>query len=207
MERAGTIIAALLGVLSFPVMLLNFGGGIVGGIWLLIIGNWSLLGLGVFSMFVSSFLLGLVLAPGLVFTAPAALAFQNGRQVIGSLCALIGNLYTSAIMTIWCVGCFYVVLVSYYRGGSIWPYLLWAYGMATGPWTYMAAREGRDAIGSSLSAFGACIGAIAIMGTLLVAARPNLTDIGIAFCIPLLIVIIGQFSLAFLAMREEARAF
>lgn len=201
------MIAAIISVLSIPVMLLNFGGGIVGGIWLAIIGNWGLIGLGIISMFVSSFFLGLILAPGLVFNAPAAMAFQRGKQVIGSLCALLGNLYTFAVMTVWCVGCFYVVFQSYYRGGSFWPYLLWAYGMATGPWTYMAAREGPDSIGSSLSAFGACIGAIAMMGTILIETRPTLIDIGIAFCMPLVFVMVAQFSLAFMAMRAEARGF
>jgi hypothetical protein len=206
-ERAATAFAAIISVLSIPVMLLNFGGGIVGGIWLMVIGNWSLFGLGILSMFVSSFGLGLALAPGLLFTGPAALLMERGRNVIGMACAMLGNLYTFAVMTVWCVGCFYVVFRLYYRGGSIWPYLLWTYGMATGPWTYMAAREGQHSIASNLSAFGACIGAIAMMGTMLFEAHPTLPDIAIAFCLPLLLVVVLQFGLAITAMRQEARGF
>ena len=147
-ERAGTVLLGVISVLSLPVMLLNFGGGIVGGIWPLILGNWALVGLGLLSMFISSIGLSLALAPGLLFSGPGVLALGHRRYVIGSIALLLGNLWTFVVMTVWCVGSFYVVFRSYYIGGSIWPYLLWAYGMATGPWTYMAAREGQDSIGS-----------------------------------------------------------
>lgn len=207
MERAAAAVAAIFQVLSVPVMLLNFGGGIVGGIWLIVIGNWGLLGLGILLMFVSSIALGLVLAPGLIFAGPAALLMDRGRNVFGMLFALLGNIYTFVVMTFWCVGCFYVVFRNYYQGGSIWPYLLWTYGMATGPWTYMAAREGQDSIGSSLSAFGACIGAIAMMGTMLFETHPTIVDIAIAFCLPLSLVVLLQFGLAVTVMRQEARGY
>jgi hypothetical protein len=207
MDRAGTLLLGVISVLSLPVMLLNFGGGIVGGIWLLILGNWALLGLGLLSMFISSIGLSLALAPGLLFSGPGVLALGRKRYVIGCIALLLGNLWTFVVMTVWCVGSFYVVFRSYYTGGSIWPYLLWAYGMATGPWTYMAAREGQDSIGSSLSAFGACIGAIVIMGVTLFYAHPTLIDIGVGFCIPLSVVVVIQFLLAIMMMHEEARGF
>jgi len=206
-ERMGMVIAAVIGVLSVPVYLLNFGGGIVGGIWLAISGNWKLILIGFLAMIVSSsFLMALALSPGLLCVGAAALATRGRRHIVASFFVLISNLYTSAVMTVWCVGCFYFVLQSFYGGGSLWPYLLWAYGMATGPWSYMAARDSKDAVGSSLSAFGACVGAIAMMGALLIESRPTLIDITIAFCVPLLVVLIAQFSLAIVTMREEAHA-
>lgn len=198
------MLPVVLGALSLPVMLLNFFGGIVGGIWLVVVGQWGLIGLGILSMFISSFGLGLVLAVGLVFSAPAAVAFEKGKGAIGIVLALIGNLWTTAVMTLWCVGSFYVCL-RYYHRGSIFPYLLWAYGMATGPWTYMAAREGRDAIASSLSAFAACIGAIAIMGTVLLKSEPTVVDAAIAFGIPILATLVLQVWLAISAMKDERR--
>jgi hypothetical protein len=206
-ERAGTVLLGVISVLSLPVMLLNFGGGIVGGIWLLILGNWALLGSGLLSMLISSLALSLALAPGLLFSGPGVLALGRRQYVIGSIALLLENLWTFVVMIVWCVGSFYVVLGSYYTGGSIWPYLLWAYGMATGPWTYMAAREGQDSIGSHLSAFGACIGAIVIMGVLLFDTRPTLIDIAVGCCIPLLVVLVIQLLLAFMMMREEKREF
>ena len=70
------MINAILGLISIPIMLLNFGGGIVGGIWLATLGKWGLLGLGVASMLLSSSGLGLVLTPGLLFAVPGGLALD-----------------------------------------------------------------------------------------------------------------------------------
>jgi len=126
----------------------------------------------------------------------------EGRYVIGLLAALLGNLWTDAVMTVWCVGCF-VVALGYYSDGSVWPYLLWAYGMATGPWTYMAAREGQDAVGSTLAAFGACMGVIGIMGVILFASHPSIIDITIAFCIPISVVLILQVGMAIALVKSK----
>ncbi len=183
-------------------MLLNFGGGVVGGIWLAILGKWDLIGLGVASMLISSFGLGLVLTPGFLFVAPAGLALDRGHYVIGGLCLVLANLWTYIVMTVWSVGCFKVVF-SHYDSGSIWPYLLWAYGMATGPWTYMAARGGPDEFGSHIGAFGACVGAIAIMGVFLLSDRPTIMDSVIAFSLPMLVVFVFQTVVGFLVMREQ----
>jgi hypothetical protein len=130
-----------------------------------------------------------------------------GKYMIGTLCLLAGNLWTLVVMTVWSVGCFYAVLKNYYGGeGSVWPYLLWAYGMATGPWTYMAARGGPNENGSAMGAFGACVGAIAIMGIIIFKDSPSILDATIAFCIPILVVLVFQTWLSFMVAREEARA-
>jgi len=144
--------------------------------------------------------------PGLLFSAPGALALEKGRYVIGSLAALFGNLWTDAVMTVWCVGCF-VLVFGYYSGGSVWPYLLWAYGMATGPWTYMAAREGQDAVGSTLAALGACVGVIGIMGVILFASHPSIIDITVAFCIPISVVLIVQAGMIIALVKSKGTFF
>jgi hypothetical protein len=86
------MIQAILGLASIPVMLLNFWGGIVGGIWLAILGKWDLIGLGIVSMLISSFGLGLALTPGFLFLAPAGLALDRGNNVIGGICLSLANL-------------------------------------------------------------------------------------------------------------------
>jgi hypothetical protein len=83
MSKSENAITAVIGLLSIPVGLLNFGAAIIGGIWLAILGNWGLLGLGLFSMFVSSYGISFALMPGLLFFAPGALAIEKGRYVIG----------------------------------------------------------------------------------------------------------------------------
>ena len=195
--------AAILGLISIPVRLLNFGGGIVGIIWLAVLGKWSLLGIGLISIFIFSFGLPLALVPAFLFAASGRVALEREKYVIGFLCLTAGNLWTLAVMTVWCVSCFYVALSNYYSGGSIWPYLLWAYGMATSPLAHMAAKKGET--GSIAGAFGVCIGAIAIIGVLLFWDNPTIVDVTIAFCIPLFAVLVFQTLSVCTMAREEAR--
>jgi hypothetical protein len=60
------MIATIIRLISIPVMLLNLGGGIVGGIWLVVLGKWGLLGIGLASVFISSIGLGLALTPSML---------------------------------------------------------------------------------------------------------------------------------------------
>jgi hypothetical protein len=101
------------------------------GIWLGVVGNWGLIGVGIAAMLLSTFGLGLALAPGLIFSAPAEIALEKGKTVIAGVLLALGNLWTCAVVTVWCLGSFYVVF-AHYETGSIWPYLLWAYTTATG---------------------------------------------------------------------------
>jgi hypothetical protein len=200
--------AALISLLSIPVTILNMFNGIIGGIWLGVIGNWGLIGVGVAAIFISSIGLGLALAPGLIFGAPAIMALEKGKTIIAGVLIALSNLWTCTVMTVWCLGSFYVVFARY-ETGSIWPYLLWAYSTATGPWTYMAmtAGEGRDtAIGASFGVFGACVGTIAMMGVILFKAQPSIVDLLIAFCVPLAVVFVTQVWVGLVVAKEEAVA-
>jgi hypothetical protein len=197
-----TMIQAALGLISIPVMVLNFGGGIVGGIWLAILGKWGLIGLGIASMLISSSALSLALTPSFFFMAPASLALDRQRYVTGVLCLALGNLWTYIVMTVWSVGCFKVVF-GYYDSGSIWPYLLLSYGMATSPWTYLATRAGPDGWSSHIGAFGACVGAIAVMGVFLFSDSATLIDSVVAFCLPMLVVFIFQTVMSLLVIKEQ----
>jgi hypothetical protein len=67
----------------------------------------------------------------------------------------------------------------------------------------MAAREGQDAVGSILAAFGACVGAIGIMGVILSASHPSIINITVAFCIPISVVLILQVGMAIALMKSK----
>jgi hypothetical protein len=86
-------------------MLLNIGSGVVGGIWLAVLGKWDLIGIGFASVLISSIGLGLALTPGMLFGMPGAVALERGKLVLGILCLTVANLWTCAVMTVWCVGC------------------------------------------------------------------------------------------------------
>ncbi len=181
--------AALIRLLSIPVMILNMFSGIIGGIWLGVVGNWGLIGAGLVVMFISTFGLPLALALGLIFAAPAMMALEKGKSIIGGVLIALANLWTYVVVTAWCLGSFYVVL-AHYETGSIWPYLLWAYCLATGPWTYFAEKDGGTS--SLLGAFGACVGAVAMMGVILFKAHPSIVDLLIALYVPLAVVFLTQ---------------
>jgi hypothetical protein len=189
------VMGALFSLVSVPVMILNFAGGIVGGIWLALLGQWRLVGLGLAASFVSTFGIGLALAPGFLFAAPGIILVQKGKHLIGGILQFVSALWSYVVMTVWCVGSFYVVF-SFYPGGSLWPYLLWSYSTATAPWTYMAQRQAMDgsdpAGASALTAFGACLGALALMGVIFFTSRMLLTELVVAFCIPVGLVLALQ---------------
>src|SRR5664280_2910275 len=155
---------AILVLLSLPIIILNFAGGVAGGIWLGILGKWHLLGYGLAAFICSSFLLGLALLPGMAFAVPATMAAERNRFLAAGCFAVLGNIWTYGVLTAWCVGSF-LLIVSEHTSGSLWPYLLWSYSVVTGPWTYLASREAQADPNSfsSTTAFAACLGAIAMM--------------------------------------------
>src|SRR5436190_21504771 len=133
---------ALLGfltILAVPLMLMNIFGGIVSGIWLIVLHEWRPLLIGLFSLFFATFII-----------SPATKLFDRGHLILGSILALPVSIYTTFIMVAWCHGIFNTFLdMSSPR--TVVPTLLWSYGVATGPWSYMAQREseGSDGFQSS----------------------------------------------------------
>jgi hypothetical protein len=198
------MILAILKVLSIPIMALNFGGVVVGAVWLAYLGQWVLLGIGFTAMMLSSLQLKFLLAPGLLFSVPGIVAIDRGYYTVGMLCVFASNLWHFVVTTVWCIGSFLIVIGNHYHSsGSLWPYLLWAYGVATGPWAYIAAREGRDAIGTAWGAFGTYVGAMAIMGVYLFKVHPSIIETTVAFCIPVSVVLVLQTVMAFQLVIEQ----
>jgi hypothetical protein len=191
---------AFFSLLVLPIAILNFAGGIVGGIWLAVLGQWSLLGVGLAAGIASTMMLGLLLMPGMLFAAPAAVAMEKGHYVIGILSGAIALLWTHVVVIAWCLVTFSFV-VEQSKAGPIWPYLLWAYSVATGPWTYMASRETQANPNSpaDITAFFACLGAAAMMATYVLISRPTIYAVGIAFVAPMGVCFLFQIAIYVLA--------
>jgi len=134
---------ALMGVitaLSVPLFILNMLGGIVSGIWLAILGEWGAVGLGILFFFVSTWLLAFALMPSLLFAAPAAYCAERGKT-FGLVCfGALSSLYILALVTVWCCGILFL-FVKDATASSLIPRLIWSYGVATGPWAYMASKD------------------------------------------------------------------
>jgi hypothetical protein len=127
-------------VISLPLMILNMFGGIVSGIWLICLGEWSVIGLGIASLFASTFLLGLAMTPAMLLTVLAAKCAEKNRGwgliLFGSLTAL----YQYILIAVWCLMVFFLI-ANNATDRTVIPRMIWAYGMAIGPWAYMASRE------------------------------------------------------------------
>jgi hypothetical protein len=70
----------LVKALSVPLMLLNLFGGMASGIWLAVLRDWSTLGLGIGSFFVSTFILGIVLRPSWLLVGAYAAHFAEREK-------------------------------------------------------------------------------------------------------------------------------
>ena len=159
---------ALLGIiatLSFPLLILNTLGGIVSGIWLAVLGEWRVIGLGVGFFVFSTIVLSFALLPSILLAGPAAY-FAEKKKLVGFVFfGALSNLYTIALITLWCCS----VLFIFVRGATsvdVIPRLVWSYGVAIGPWAYMASKEQgaeRDGLGSAFTTFVAELAYILVM--------------------------------------------
>ncbi len=129
-------------ILSVPIILLNVAGGIVGGIWLAILGEWRLIGIGVLLLFTSHWILSILMMPSIPI-AVIATYFYERKNPLGHLFGFISQFYTNILIVCTCVLAFFICS-SFYTGdidlGYV-PYLLWSWGMALGPWQFFASKE------------------------------------------------------------------
>lgn len=146
-------------LLMAPLMLLNLLGGLVGGIWLAILGDWSTLFFGIAYMLVGAFALSLLLAPAMLLAFPMA-ALGERHVLAAALLGLPAMLWTYAVIAASCAWVFSGITST--PQGSLVPYLLWGYATATAPWSYMASKEGDDGY-SGVAVFFASLGVVAMM--------------------------------------------
>lgn len=195
---------ALVALFIVPLTLLNAFGGIASGIWLAVLGEWWAIGYGLLGLF-APFLLAFVLVPGLIFAAPAGLLLFKGRYLLAIPLLFLNQFYTSAVVTLWCLLVFYFFITKA-NTDTFWPLLIWSYGVALGPWMYMAQKEdqGQTDGSSSITTFFAQIAYIAI--ALVVAFRgATLVEAGLIFGGVMIIGMLIQWGIAIILLREDRR--
>jgi hypothetical protein len=149
---------AALYLLILPLFLLNFAG-LVGGAWLLGLGQWKIVvayGLG---SLVATFFLGIFLLPSAGLSALSGVLLQRKWRFLAWILASANIIYCALVIATWCFGMFSEI-VSLHEAGPLLPYLLFGYGVTVGPWTYLASN---DSDGSMLIVFFAVIGVVAMM--------------------------------------------
>ena len=189
----------MMSVLSPPLMLLNMLGGIASGIWLAILGEWGIIGYGILMLFVGVFALGILMMPGLLLAAPAAMLAEKNNKLGFYFFSFLSALYTVAVLTVWCVGIMYF-FSQQATADSYVPVLIWSYGAATGPITYMAQKELQSGGGeaSLVSTFFAQV-AYVLSALVAIFFPVTIIDVATLFGVIMVIGLIFQFRMAVLS--------
>jgi len=192
-------IARLITVLLIPIGFINMLGGIISGIWLVILGHWSPIGYGLLFLAFSSFGLGLAMMLGLIFAAPAAMMEERGNKFGSYFFGFLSVLYTYGVLTVWCL-----VVMTYFLkqadNDSVIPLLIWSYGVATGPIGWMAQKE-RNEYSMISTFFIQAAYLISIVAILLVGV--SMTDLMAIFGAVTLVGLVLQFTLVHMTQKAS----
>lgn len=176
-ETVGALLAALMALITVPLAVLNMFGGIISGIWLMVLGHWGQFALGIAILVGGSTLLGLVTMPSFPLQIGGATLMKQGKAISGSLLMLLAGLWTYFVIYIWCGVTFSTMAGG--ADGHMIPSALWGYANAVGPWSYMASKGGKEETGSTVALFAAQLGCVSMMvGVLFRGAAP--TALGLA---------------------------
>jgi hypothetical protein len=196
---------AALALLSFPFMILNTLGVLDGAVWLAILGQRSVLLVGVLSMLFSTSVAGFALMPGFLISMAAAPFLGKRLWLLGFPFLLAGSIYSEAIVGAWCFGVVAFFVVKAGTGATL-PALLWAYGVAITPLSYMAHRSaGPNDLGFAdvLITLAAQV-AVVLMGIDVLANGLDLHALIYLCGGTMSVATLVQATVAFLAMRESA---
>jgi hypothetical protein len=124
-----------------PLMILNLVGGIVAAVWLAILGDWVVFGIGIAIAILGSWIIKITLVPArILFGAPGIALANRGKNGGALLFGLLNAIYTSALICAWCLSVFYL-MTTITRSDSIIPLTLFAYGCSTAPWAYLSQKD------------------------------------------------------------------
>lgn len=128
----------------------------------------------------------------LLFDAPASYFENRGRRSAANFFAFLNVLYTYVVMAVWCVGVL-VYFVNRAEASSVIPMVVWSYGVAVAPWSWLAQKD-QGNWASALSLFFAEVGYIVMMLMVLL-LRVTVADVMLAFAAVLVIGLIVQFKM------------
>jgi len=147
----GKFIEGLVIAATLPIFFFNLLATLSGSIWLLILGHWVVVLLFfLISIFVPFFFgIAYMLQVPLVFFA---IFLSKKKIMIGFVIfSFIGTLLGHVINLAWVISVFvYIISLAGQLDAPVLPFLLAGWGMAIGPFQYMASREPPDSIGTTV---------------------------------------------------------
>jgi hypothetical protein len=193
-------------ILMLPIMILNFFSGIVGGVWLAVLGYWHIILVAIGLIMGGSLLVSLLLMPSLLLLGPVAMSqrLTESKLVMIPL-TLLSVGYTYCVMGVWAIGIFWYFSSNVDSAAAL-PTVLWSYSTATAVWNYMAQREAQAGNEySGLSAVFNQFGCIALMVYVYSNFRHlDFYEMAVWFSVPMAISLVIQV-IFMLSMMRRAR--
>ena len=133
--------AILLMLLSMqiPLVITNVFGGVIAVVWLISLAEYSLLWKALLAAIIGPMAIGLCMMLNLIFGLPGMFLHMKGGilKVLSLPFLLVSGSITYLIIGIWILFVFSYSTSFISPGEPPLPYLLLAYGVATGPFSYM----------------------------------------------------------------------
>jgi hypothetical protein len=150
------IIERIVLVSFIPITFMSIFGGVVGGIWLLIIGEWKLVVLALIVDFAFPFIVAPIIF--LLITAPMmALVNRLEKENKKTASMIVGwlNLFINHMLYLAWVFIVFVYMLTYAteRDHNVIPYLLFGWEVAVGPFQYMASKGSSAEIASQATSY------------------------------------------------------
>jgi len=171
---------AFLAAIAIWVALLNTMSGLVGGVWLLVIGQWRVVLAGVLFGLIMPFGYCIAFLPSLGLGALAALSFDRGLRAIGLLLSLLCWAVNNTVILVWTWYVF-VTFTGLKSQAVSAPLLLWTYAVVIAPLGYMASNEPDNNLPSLLACLCAEVGAAALTILLLTGAETRTMSTSLVF--------------------------
>ena len=176
--------------------------GFVGGILLIIAGEWSLLFYLIFVSVIAPFLMAIVMLPSMIFALPAVSLEEKGFKLLSNLLAWLGTLYLGFVFAAWSA---YVFIYVMNTTETFWGGVFASFGTAISPIAYMASKEPVnnefDSVNQTLTMLTAQI-SLLVMVTMGVLNGGSIYDIGTFYIMTFAVLSIIQFTISNILFRE-----
>jgi len=135
-------VASALSVITAPLFWLNACSGLIGGVWLIVLGEWGDVFWAIVVSFLAKYLISFILMIPVAIMLPGAFLIKKGfiGKVLSFPFLILSNASTWLIVGFWGLFVFNFALGEVGNNSEI-PYLLIAYGVSVNTWFFMASRE------------------------------------------------------------------
>ncbi len=140
----------------------NTIGPFVFGIWLIVLGHWVLVVIGLLAYIAFSIVLKYLLMVQVLLSAPIPSLARKGAKSRMLFLIFLSQSYAAIVMIAWCLlALLFSLEILQTKQVALIPLLGWSYGVALAPWTYLVMHEmkaSNAAPPSFMLVFFACLG-------------------------------------------------